>query len=80
MRTRPLATLREVLTFWKFLVVDGVWQIDENGVAGDINELNGSNFHDVCLTGLLAYPVALIANRQLGRLATVMSRTATAER
>ncbi|KAF2852119.1 hypothetical protein T440DRAFT_498131 [Plenodomus tracheiphilus IPT5] len=34
MRVRPLATLREVLTFWKFLVVNDVWQVDEHGVVG----------------------------------------------
>lgn len=45
MRTRPLATLREVLTFWKFLVVDGVWQVDQHGVVGGegyFDELDGS--------------------------------------
>ncbi|KAH7384644.1 hypothetical protein BKA66DRAFT_462589 [Pyrenochaeta sp. MPI-SDFR-AT-0127] len=45
MRTRPLATLREVLTFWKFLVADGVWQVDEDGVVGGqdyFNDLNSS--------------------------------------
>ncbi|KAF2124689.1 hypothetical protein P153DRAFT_434934 [Dothidotthia symphoricarpi CBS 119687] len=45
MRTRPLATLREVLTFWKFLVADEVWQVDANGVLGGIdyfNNLKGS--------------------------------------
>jgi hypothetical protein len=45
MRTRPLATLKEVLTFWKFLVVDGVWQVDEHGVVGGLeyfDELDGS--------------------------------------
>ncbi|KAI8932365.1 hypothetical protein NX059_010555 [Plenodomus lindquistii] len=34
MRARPLATLREVLTFWKFLVLDGVWEVDADGVVG----------------------------------------------
>ncbi|XP_014550210.1 hypothetical protein COCVIDRAFT_43185 [Bipolaris victoriae FI3] len=45
MRERPLATLREVLTFWKFLVVDGVWRVDEHGVVGVegyFDELDGS--------------------------------------
>ena len=45
MRPRPLATLREVLMFWKFLVVDGVWQVDEHGVVGGegyFDELDGS--------------------------------------
>ncbi|EDU41639.1 hypothetical protein A1F97_07318 [Pyrenophora tritici-repentis] len=45
MRVRPLATLREVLTFWKFLVVDGVWQVNEYGVVGGesyFDELDGS--------------------------------------
>ncbi|KAG4433073.1 hypothetical protein IFR05_011439 [Cadophora sp. M221] len=45
MRSRPLSTLREVLTFWTFLVADNVWQVDENGVVGDMdyfNDLNGS--------------------------------------
>lgn len=45
MRVRPLATLREVLTFWKFFVVDGVWQVDEQGVMGGegyFGEFDGS--------------------------------------
>lgn len=45
MGERPLATLREVLTFWKFLVVDGVWQVDAHGVVGGegyFDELDGS--------------------------------------
>lgn len=46
LRARPLATLREVLTFWTFLVVDNVWQVDKNGIVGDMeyfNDLNGSS-------------------------------------
>ncbi|CAD0089796.1 unnamed protein product [Aureobasidium vineae] len=31
---RPLAALREILTFWKPLVEDGVWMVNEEGVAG----------------------------------------------
>jgi hypothetical protein len=45
MRTRPLATLREVLKFWKFLVIDVVWQVDEHGVVGGLgyfDDLDGS--------------------------------------
>jgi hypothetical protein len=45
MRTRPPATLREVLLFWKVLVAEGVWQVDANGVAGAasyFDDLNGS--------------------------------------
>ena len=45
LRTRPLATLREVLRFWKFLVAEGVWQVDANGVAGGVSyfdDVNGS--------------------------------------
>lgn len=33
MRTRPLATLREVLGFWKMLVIDGIWSVDAQGVV-----------------------------------------------
>lgn len=43
MRTRPLATLREVLTFCTFLVSDQVWQVDENGVVGDMEYFNDLN-------------------------------------
>ncbi len=45
MRTRPLATLREVLMFWRFLVAEGVWQVDADGVAGGVSyfdDLDGS--------------------------------------
>lgn len=42
---RPLATSNEVLTFWKFLVVDGVWQVHGHGVVGGkvyFDEAHGS--------------------------------------
>ncbi|CAD0091016.1 unnamed protein product [Aureobasidium vineae] len=33
---RPLALLRDVLRFWKTLVVDGVWTIGDGGVSGNM--------------------------------------------
>ncbi|KAL2070180.1 hypothetical protein VTL71DRAFT_13206 [Oculimacula yallundae] len=43
MRTRPLATLREALTFFMFLVSNRVWQVDENSVVGGMGYFDDLN-------------------------------------